>query len=292
MSNEIDASLICPMCGELGDHDHTDGFACCETCCSMWGASLHTEHGKHMHDWIGRMRAHAIKRELLLRPDQPASEGWMFLLPGFLSAMFVSPEVDALLASLSPEQLARIVDRKQPREDALRNLIACMASENLEPPAGPAFEEFATLAKLAKAIDEADRTNTLQDDWNLRLWRSTATPSVILRLLALAYTPIDLNATREEGWISVDKALPDMSEHNESKDSRGRIDHVFDASPFVMTYIPDGVHGTSSIQTRYMIQRRISYLDKDPQNWVHAGVTHWQPLPAPPAFVQGIGGKP
>lgn len=66
-----------------------------------------------------------------------------------------------------------------------------------EPPAGPAFEEFATLAKLAKAIDEADRTNTPQDDWNLRLWRSTATPSVILRLLALA--PIDLNATREEG---------------------------------------------------------------------------------------------
>lgn len=95
-----------------------------------------------------------------------------------------------------------------------------------------------------------------------------------------------LERRKADRWIPVSERLPEMNIHKESKNRNGRIEFAFDTSSLVETFNPSGVEGDSSIQTRYQHQRRISYV-KNEGNWVHGGVTHWRPLPAPPEVSNG-----
>lgn len=172
-------------------------------------------------------------------------------------------------------------------------------SKSPEPPAGPAFEEIARLvnSKSQPPAGEAE-TPEQKADWLIKAYAENgeeakamvsdyngsaedaaedfardfirARQSLITALKVFA--PIDLNATREEGWISayIESQLP-----------------AFGVDRLVLTGDGD-----------YRKARRLQDEVLEPYWWserddqmVHHVLYHG-PLPAPPAFVQGIGAKP
>lgn len=180
-----------------------------------------------------------------------------------------------------------------------------------EPPAGPAFEEIARLvnSKSQPPAGEAE-TPEQKADWLIKAYAENgeeakamvsdyngsaedaaedfardfirARQSLITALKVLA--PIDLNATREEGWISVEDRLPELPAGNGySRSINVLVAWKGCTQPTEMAYAAyPGARSARGQAPRWEWQGRIA-------PWA---VTHWRPIPDPPAFVQGIGGKP
>jgi hypothetical protein len=48
----------CVLCGEEADHKHTDGGACCSTCCTLWGVLADEP---EQYSWIERIWQNNMK---------------------------------------------------------------------------------------------------------------------------------------------------------------------------------------------------------------------------------------
>ena len=94
----------------------------------------------------------------------------------------------------------------------------------------------------------------------------------------------ELLSLRSAGrWIPVTERLPEFSHRVVRPPAhKGDSEYVYETSDWVETWHPDGCDGDSSIQTKRIIQRRISYVE-EPGNWVHKNTTYWRELCLPPS---------